>query len=51
MPFLARLSVVFWLGLIAYVVLKLQAAEESSLYRQVSWNEFVHNMLAKGEVS
>jgi hypothetical protein len=50
MPFLARLTLMFWLGLIFYIMLRLQAGDESSLYRHVSWNEFVHTMLAKGEV-
>ena len=50
MPFLARLTLMFWLGLIVYTLLRFQASDEASLYKQVSWNEFVHNMLAKGEV-
>jgi len=50
MPFLARLTLMFWLGLIVYTLMRLQAGDEASLYKQVSWNEFVHNMLAKGEV-
>jgi hypothetical protein len=50
MPFLARLTLMFWLGLIFYIMLRLQAGDEASLYRHVSWNEFVHTMLAKGEV-
>jgi len=51
MPFLARLMLMVWLGFLLYVVVRLQAGEDSGLYKFVSWNEFVHEMLAKGEVS
>jgi len=50
MPLLARLTLVAWLGFIVYVMMRLQAGEEANLYRYVSWNEFVHSMLSKGEV-
>ena len=50
MPFLARLMLMMWLGFLLYVVVRLQAGEETGLHKFVSWNEFVHDMLAKGEV-
>ena len=50
MPMLARLMLMTWLGFLLYVVLRLQAGDETSLYKFVSWNEFTHDMLAKGEV-
>ncbi|KAI0225000.1 Paraplegin [Lamellibrachia satsuma] len=50
MPFLARLMLMVWLGFLLYVVVRLQAGEETGLHKFVSWNEFVHDMLAKGEV-
>ena len=51
MPFVARLMLMFWLGFLLYVVLRLQTSDDTGLYRFVSWNEFVHDMLAKGEVN
>ena len=50
MPFMARLMLLFWLGFLLYVIVRLQTGDDSGLYRFVSWNEFVHDMLARGEV-
>lgn len=49
MPFSARVMLVMWLGFILYVFLNLSTPEE--MVRYVSWNEFIHDILAKGEVS
>lgn len=48
MPFSARVMLVMWLGFILYVFLNLSTPEE--MVRYVSWNEFIHDILAKGEV-
>lgn len=50
MPFTARLMLLFWLSFLLYVTLRLQTGEDANTYRFVSWNEFVHDMLSKGEV-
>lgn len=50
MPFLARLMLMVWLGFLVYIVLRLVTGDDGSMYKFVSWNEFVHDMLAKGEV-
>ena len=39
-----------WLGFLVYIVLRLLTGDDGSMYKFVSWNEFVHDMLAKGEV-
>jgi len=49
MPVVTRLTLLM-LCLIVYVMIKFRAMEDGMLYRYVSWNEFIHNMLAKGEV-
>jgi len=49
MPVITRLTLLM-LCLIIYVMIKFRAREDNILYRYVSWNEFIHNMLAKGEV-
>lgn len=49
MPVITRLTLLM-LCLIVYVMIKFRAMEDGMLYRYVSWNEFTHNMLAKGEV-
>jgi len=49
MPVITRLTLLV-LCLIVYLMIKFRAREDSMLYRYISWNEFVHNMLAKGEV-
>lgn len=50
-PFLARLMMVFWVSFLLWAILRFQAGEENSVYKFVSWNEFLHDMLAKGEVA
>jgi len=49
MPVVTRLTLLM-LCFMLYVLIKFRAREDSMLYRYVSWNEFVHSMLAKGEV-
>jgi len=49
MPVITRLTLLM-LCLIVYVMIKFRAMEDGVLYQYVSWNEFIHNMLAKGEV-
>lgn len=42
-----------WLTLLfaAYTLLRMMQGADSNLYNFISWNEFYHEMLAKGEVS
>ena len=49
MPVITRLTLLVFC-LVIYVLIKFRAREDNMLYRYVSWNEFIHNMLAKGEV-
>lgn len=49
-PLLPRLIFWFWLAFGVYTVLKMGQGEDSSAMRFISWNEFYHDMLAKGEV-
>jgi len=49
MPVVTRLTLLL-LCLAAYMMIKFRAREDGMLYRYVSWNEFIYNMLAKGEV-
>ncbi|XP_076449044.1 mitochondrial inner membrane m-AAA protease component paraplegin-like [Babylonia areolata] len=49
-PLLPRLIFWFWLAFGVYTVLKMGQGEDSSSFRFISWNEFYHDMLAKGEV-
>ena len=49
MPVISRLTLLS-LCLAIYFMIKFRAREDSMLFRYVSWNEFLHNMLAKGEV-
>ncbi len=51
MPLVARLMLSLWLGFLVFIILRLQSGEETSPFRFVSWNEFIHDMLSKGEVS
>lgn len=48
MPFSARVMLMMWLAFIVYIFLNLSTPEE--MVRYVSWNEFIHDILAKGEV-
>jgi len=50
MPVISRLTLVMLLVTL-YFLIKFRGREDNMLYRYVSWNEFIHNMLAKGEVS
>ncbi|CAD5113086.1 DgyrCDS2278 [Dimorphilus gyrociliatus] len=50
MPMGSRLMMIFWLGTIFYILYKLQSSEDTNLFKFVSWNEFVREMLTKGEV-
>ncbi len=50
MPLVARLMLTLWLGFLVFIILRLQSGEETSPFRFVSWNEFIHDMLSKGEV-
>jgi len=50
MPVISRLTLLT-LCLVIYFMIKFRAREDNMLYRYVSWNEFIHSMLAKGEVS
>ncbi|XP_064640214.1 paraplegin-like [Lineus longissimus] len=50
MPFLPRLFFLSWLAFAVVTTMRLISGEDTTNYRFVSWNEFVHDMLAKGEV-
>lgn len=51
MPTLAKFMLTVYLGLFIYAYLRLlQGSDETTAGRYVSWNEFYHDMLAKGEV-
>ena len=50
MPVLARLMLVFWIGFLVYIVMRLQGGDDASMYRLISWNEFYYELLGKGEV-
>lgn len=50
MPMGSRVMMLLWLGTIFYILYKLQSSEEANLFKFVSWNEFVREMLSKGEV-
>ncbi|XP_029641420.1 paraplegin isoform X1 [Octopus sinensis] len=49
-PMFPRLFI--WVGMIvaSYTMLRLISGTDSSVYHFISWNEFYHDMLAKGEV-
>ena len=49
MPVISRLILLMFC-FILYVMIRLRGREDGMLYRYVSWNEFIHNMLSKGEV-
>jgi len=49
MPIITRVTLLL-LCFVVYIMIKFRAMEDGMLYRYVSWNEFIHNMLAKGEV-
>jgi len=49
MPVVTRLTLLL-LCLLLYAMIKFRGREDGTLFKYVSWNEFVHNMLAKGEV-
>ena len=49
MPVITRL-VLLTLCFALYMMIRFRGREDGMLYRYVSWNEFIHNMLAKGEV-
>ena len=42
-----------WLTLLfaGYTILRMMQGSDSNMYNFISWNEFYHEMLAKGEVS
>ncbi|XP_064610395.1 paraplegin-like [Liolophura sinensis] len=50
LPLLPRLLFWFWLLFALYTALRLLQGEDTAMYRFISWNEFYHDMLAKGEV-
>ena len=50
MPLLPRLLFLGWLIFAIYTTLRLLTGDDTNMYRFVSWNEFIHDMLAKGEV-
>ncbi|KAK7505199.1 hypothetical protein BaRGS_00003361, partial [Batillaria attramentaria] len=49
-PLLPRLIFWFWLVFGIYTLLRMGQGEDSNVFRFISWNEFYHDMLAKGEV-
>jgi len=49
MPLITRLTLLS-VCVAIYFLIKFRAREDSMLFRYVSWNEFIHSMLAKGEV-
>jgi len=49
MPVVTRLTLLSMCFLV-YILIKFKSMEDGVLLRYVSWNEFIHNMLAKGEV-
>ncbi|XP_074644343.1 mitochondrial inner membrane m-AAA protease component paraplegin-like [Tubulanus polymorphus] len=49
-PILPRMIFIGWVMFAIYTTLRVLTGEDTSSYRFVSWNEFVHDMLAKGEV-
>jgi len=49
MPVISRLILLMFC-FILYMMIKFRGREDNMLYKYVSWNEFIHNMLAKGEV-
>jgi len=49
MPVVSRLILLMFC-FILYMMIRFRGREDSMLYKYVSWNEFIHNMLAKGEV-
>lgn len=51
LPLLPRLLFWFWLLFALYTALRLLQGEDTAMYRFISWNEFYHDMLAKGEVT
>lgn len=50
-PLLPRLFFWFWLLFAIYTAMRLSSGEESGMHKFISWNEFYHDMLSKGEVS
>ena len=51
MPPLARLTLILYSFGVAYILFSVMAGNDNTAVKFVSWNEFVHEMLAKGEVS
>ena len=49
MPVISRVILLMFCFML-YMMIRLRGREEGVLYKYVSWNEFIHNMLAKGEV-
>lgn len=49
MPVISRL-ILLMCCFILYIMIRFRGREDSMLYKYVSWNEFIHTMLAKGEV-
>ncbi|KAL5022764.1 hypothetical protein ScPMuIL_001919 [Solemya velum] len=49
-PLLPRLFFWFWLLFAIYTAMRLSSGEESGMHKFISWNEFYHDMLSKGEV-
>lgn len=49
-PFLPRLIFWFWIIFGIYTLLRMGQGEDTSMLHFISWNEFYHDMLAKGEV-
>ncbi len=50
MPFVTRMLMLSFVSFAVYIFLRLQSGDDA-VYKFVSWNEFVHDMLAKGEVN
>ncbi|XP_048253661.1 paraplegin-like isoform X1 [Haliotis rufescens] len=50
LPPLPRLLIWFWLAVTVYTAMRMTQEQDTNYYRYISWNEFYHDMLAKGEV-